>query len=34
MKEKAGLSDIHEIKDEEIIDAMLQDENICRSQNV
>ena len=34
MKEKAWLTDIHEMKNEEIGDKILQDENMRKSQNV
>ena len=34
MKENAGLPDSHEMKYEDIIDAMLQDENVLKGRNV
>ena len=34
MNEKAGLNDIHEMKEENIRDEMLQDENMLKGQNV
>ena len=34
MKEKSGLPDSHEMKNEDIRDAMLQDENMLKNQNL
>ena len=34
MKEKLGFTDIHEMKYEDIRDAMLQDENMLKNKNV